>query len=203
MPIQIPDAGELRDKVRVLEFVRVSPHRCRCAQVSESDTGQKSAQWTWREKRKAWAKVTPTDRTAIFANTGVGGREVELILRRQGLDLTNAIEWKKQFCFLTSVTPLGPGHLLVRAALAEPVECRIDGDKPMCFPAVRAEKYIRHAQEAPMSVNDRALVLVTPKQVTLTPGHLVWVKDEPWEILVPHELDPYKNEYELGRRVEL
>lgn len=185
MADKAPDAGTLNQKVRVLA----------CTPMDEEKTA-----WEWTEVRKAWAAAEPVEGTAVFANSGVGGRKVVFTLRRQRLDLSNAIRWRERFCLLTSVAPLGPGHLTVTAALVEPVECVSDG---MRFPAVRTEKYVGHAQEWPMSVNELTLVLVTPKAITLKPGHLVYMEEQPWEILVPHELDPYKNEYEVGRRSEL
>lgn len=54
-----------------------------------------------------------------------------------------------------------------------------------------------------MSVNELGLVLVVPKAITLRPGYLVEVRGAAWEVLVPHELDQYKNEYEIGRRLDL
>ena len=54
-----------------------------------------------------------------------------------------------------------------------------------------------------MSVNELGLVLVTPKAVKLRSGCLVEVRDSAWEVLVPHELDEYKNEYEIGKRADL
>ena len=54
-----------------------------------------------------------------------------------------------------------------------------------------------------MSANELGLVLVTPKPITLRPGSLVEVRGAAWEVLVAHELDRYKNEYEIGRRVDL
>ena len=71
------------------------------------------------------------------------------------------------------------------------------------FPGVLTEKYVRHGQEWPMSVNELGLVLVTPKAVTLPPGGLVEARGALWEILAPHELDEFKNEYEIGRTVDL
>ena len=61
----------------------------------------------------------------------------------------------------------------------------------------------RHGQEWPMSVNELGLVLVTPKAVTLPPGGLVEARGALWEVLAPHELDAFKNEYEIGRTVDL
>ena len=54
-----------------------------------------------------------------------------------------------------------------------------------------------------MSVNELGLVLVTPKAVKLRPGCLVEVRRSAWEVLVPHELDEFKNEYEIGKRADL
>lgn len=54
-----------------------------------------------------------------------------------------------------------------------------------------------------MSVNQLGLVLVVPKAITLEPGRLVKARGALWEVLVPHELDEYKNEYEIGRTVDL
>lgn len=54
-----------------------------------------------------------------------------------------------------------------------------------------------------MSVNDLELVLVVPKAIRLEPGRLVECLGAVWEVLVPHELDEFKNEYEIGRRAEL
>ena len=73
----------------------------------------------------------------------------------------------------------------------------------MTFPGVLTEKYARHEQAWPMSANELGLILVTPKAITLRPGCLVEARDAVWEVLVPHELDPSKNEYEIGRRTDL
>ena len=84
------------------------------------------------------------------------------------------------------------------------VTLRADGMAAgMTFPGVLTEKYARHGQEWPMSVNELGLVLVTPKAVKLRSGCLVEVRGSAWEVLVPHELDEYKNEYEIGKRADL
>ena len=78
-----------------------------------------------------------------------------------------------------------------------------DGDQDMSFPGILTEKYLAHRQEWPMSVNDMELVLVVSKIIQLRPGRLVECLGASWEVLVPHELDEFKNEYEIGRRAEL
>ena len=116
------------------------------------------------------------------------------------------MSWGGQHLFLTSIVPMGRNHMEVDTAVVtvDTVELQEDDEtEPMTFPGVLTEKYARHAQEWPMSTNDLVLVLVTPKPIVLRPGSLVKVRGTMWEVLVPHELDEYKNEYELGRLVDL
>ena len=129
-----------------------------------------------------------------------------MIVRRQPLTLHHALRWGDTHLFLTSITPMGRNHLEVDAAVVrvETVRQMAERDAVVqTFPGVLTEKYVRHGQEWPMSVNELGLVLVTPKAVTLPPGGLVEARGALWEILAPHELDAFKNEYEIGRTVDL
>jgi len=203
MPLTIPDAGELRDKVRLLEFCSPCPKTCPCGANETEPEGPIS--WEWVQYRRAWAKATPTARMAIFATTGVGSHEVEFILRRQRFGLGNAIEWKGKFCFPTSVEPLGLGHLLVKAAQVRPLPCKgveRNTEREIKFPAVVTEKYMGHVQDEPMAQNAVRLVLVVPKPIQLKLGSLVELPDAPYWVKTPHELDPDKTEYEVERTVE-
>ena len=101
---------------------------------------------------------------------------------------------------------MGRNHLEVDAAVVKVDTVRQMAEREavvQTFPGVLTEKYVRHGQEWPMSVNELGLVLVTPKAVTLPPGGLVEARGALWEILAPHELDEFKNEYEIGRTVDL
>lgn len=199
MPNAVPDAGELRDKVRLLDFRKGG---CPCA---GADGPKTESTWDWVEYKKAWAKATPTGRMAIFSNSGVGSHEVEFILRRQRFSLGNAIEWKGRFCLPTSVEPLGPGHLLVKAAQVRLLPCKgvdRDTEREVKFPAVVTEKYMGHVQDEPMAQNTVRLVLVVPKSIRLKLGSLVELPDAPYWVKIPHELDPDKNEIEIERVVE-
>lgn len=217
MTERIPDAGELNQKVRLLSIREVSPcEHCEqkdlCAQAPvDGDCpcrdGDTPVTWTWKEYRKAWAKVTQTERMAIYANSGVGSREAELVLRRQSFTLVDAILWKEQFCLPTSITPLGPGHLLVRAALVPLRTCKgVDREtgRGLEFPAVVTERYQGHQQLEPMAQNAVRLVLVTPKCIKLQLGSLVTVGEDPdpWWVKIVHEVDEYKHEAEIERTVE-
>lgn len=162
--------------------------------------------WEWVTVRRAWGQVEQTTKTNLFSKVGVGARDAAVVIRRQPLTLHNALRWKGQHLFLTAITHRDRGHLDVAAALVIPDTVRLRADETIegkTFPGVLTEKYVRHEQEWPMSVNELGLVLVTPKAIALRPGCLVEVRDAAWEVLVPHELDQYKNEYEIGRRVDL
>lgn len=182
------DAGQLNQLVRVLE-------------LRETSAGV----WEWQEKRKAWASVQLEEKKNLFSSIGIGARDVTMILRRQSINEHNAILWKGQHCFLTSVVEEGRLHLRVKAALVQPVECRRHIRKKPAeqFPGILTEKYLKHEQLTPMSRNVLQLALVTPKAITLNPGDLVETQGVKWEVTVAHTLDQFKNEYEIERTVDL
>ena len=172
------DAGKLNKAAQVLELRETAP-----------------GVWEWVPARRTWASITLQPKTNLFSKVGIGARNAAVIVRRQPLTL-----------FLTSIVPMGRNHLEVDAAVVrvETVRQMAERDTVVqTFPGVLTEKYVRHGQEWPMSVNELGLVLVTPKAVTLPPGGLVEARGALWEILAPHELDAFKNEYEIGRTVDL
>lgn len=202
-----PDAGELRENVEVLNC---TPPGCEASCEAPCEIchlAMSSPQWAWRTVRQAYAKAEITNRLAIFANSGVAGRETTFTIRRQGITLRNAIRWKGGHYFITSVEPLGSAHLTVRAALVQfrPVCKGVEAGtkREITFPGVVAERYMGHTQEEPMAQNTIRLTLVTPKAIVLKLGSIVDVGDPaPYWVKVPHELDPDKNEYEIERIVE-
>lgn len=206
--MKAPDAGELRERVSIAVCVPSGcPDPCgyscdRCEHADQTD------RWEWRLVRRAYAKAEISNRLAIFSNTGVAGRETTFTLRRQGLTLRNAIFWRDEFYFLTSVEPLGPAHLTVRSAKVRlRYQCRgvqAGTGLEITFPAVAAERYQGHRQEEPMAQNEVSLVLVTPKAIALKLGSLVDLGDgqPPFWVKVAHLLDGDKNEYEITRTIE-
>lgn len=183
------NAGKLDKPVQVLE-------------LRETAAGV----WEWAPVRRAWAGITMQARTNLFSQVGIGARDAAIVLRRQTLTLHNAIRWGTRHLFLTAITERGRGHLDVEAALVRVEAVRLRPDRntaALTFPGVLTELYARHAQERPMSINELGLALVVPKEIVLRPGCLVEARGAAWEILVPHELDEFKNEYEIGRTVDL
>lgn len=181
------NAGKLDQLVRILEL------------------GAVEGGFAWAERRKAWAHAELTDRTNIFSSVGLGARTAVFTIRRQSVDLSCAILWGEQHCFLTAITPTPDKvHLTVTAAMVTLADCVADADRETAgpaFPAALTEKYVRHERLEPMDEATVCYVLVTPKAVTLAVGSLVTVNGTAYHVLAAHELDPYKNEYEAERAV--
>lgn len=135
---------------------------------------------------------------------GVGAHGVIFTIRKsRTLTLHNALRRRGQFCFLTSIVDGDPGFQMVKAALREPVDCIQDADRAPqgCrFPGILTEKYAGHEQLDPHAEVTGDFVLVTPKIVTLVPGSWVTVNGAYFLVRAPHELDPFKNEYEIRRK---
>lgn len=178
------DAGALNERIEVLKLMKVGET------------------YTWEVERRSWAKAELTARRNNFSAHGIGATGVKLTIRRQGLTLGNAIRLNGQHCFLTSIQPLGRNHLTVEAALVEVSLCE-DKYTGTVFPAIPTEKYLRHEQEVPMAVNTMEYVLVTPKAIELLTGETVTVDGVKCPIHVAHTLDPNKNEFEIGRKVDI
>ena len=177
-------SSRLKDKVQILTL----------------GTSEAAESYTWSPLASRWAAVEYDTSQNLFSRIGIGTRGVRVALRMQPLTLHQALCWRDKHLFLTAIRDHDNEYLELEAALVTVETCQSDGVR---FPGVLTEKYLSHAQEWPMSVNELRLVLVVPKAIVLRPGHLVDVRGAEWEILVPHELDEYKNEYEIGRAVEL
>lgn len=178
------DAGALNERIEVLELQKVG------------------STYQWQRARRSWAKAVLTMKRNNFSVHGIGAAGITFTIRRQELTLGHAIRWRGQHCFITGILPMGRLHLVVEAALVEITAC---GDRYTggSFPGIVTEQYLGHQQLEPMAINTLRHVLVTPKPIALTPGKLVDVAGTPWPIRVAHILDPWKNEYEIERVVDL
>ena len=162
--------------------------------------------WEWVAVRQAWARIELQNKTNLFSKVGIGARDASIVIRRQSISLHNALRCGGRHFFLTSIVQRGRNHLDIGAAVVtmDIIQLIPAGEKSgMTFPGVLTEKYMGHTQEWPMSANELRLVLVVPKPIVLRPGSLVGARGAEWEVLVPHELDAFKNEYEIGRTVDL
>ncbi len=178
------DAGALDDRAEVLELER------------------SGSSYRWRTARRTWACVEPTLKRNNWSVHGIGTAGVTATLRRQALTLGHALRWRGQHCFITGILPMGRMYMTVEAALVTVSDCE-DKYSGIHFPGIMTERYLRHEQLEPQAVNVLRHVLATPKCITLTPGRLVEVDGTPWPIRTAHTLDPWKNEYEIERTVDL
>ena len=193
------DAGSLDQRLELLEL-----------KETEENT------WEWVSAGRLWAAVTMDGGRNLFSTVGIGARNAKLVLRRRPLTLHQALWWKGQHLYLTSVTERDRTHLDVQAALVTVAACSAQryttgmgqGNRPVkqelpsqTFPGVLTEKYVRYEQEDTYAKSRRCLVLVTPKAVTLKEGDLVTVKEGPaaavYNVQACHVLDEFKNEYEI------
>lgn len=205
------EVGKLDERVEVLELVQtqkmsgVGAGLCAGPTDPAADTrggAEAAPYYAWQTVRRTWGSVKLSERKNIYSVHGIGAAGVTVILRRQPIDLDSALLWRGQHCLITAIRPLGRLYLSVEAALVELSQCR-DPETGARFPAVMTEEYVQHQQLEPMAVNTHRRVLVTPKAVRLSPGPLVEVDGTPWPVLTPYELDPHKNEYIIGKTVDL
>lgn len=178
------DAGELRERIEVLELQRTEKA------------------YRWQPVRKSWAKAVLSNKRNHFSVHGIGAAGVTFTIRCQNLTLGHAFQHNGQHCFITGIFPEGRQHLRVEAALVVISQCE-DKYTDTTFPGIVTEEYHRHDQLEPQAVNTLRHVLVTPKDILLTPGRLVDVDGVAWPILTAHLLDPWKNEYIIEKVVDL
>ena len=194
-------AGLMLEKIEILSFTQAT-----------------EGEYTWEKAADSWGQITPQAARSLYSVNGLAASGVRIFLRKRSLNLNQAIRWKGQHCFLTSIREENRQYLEVTAALVDLVDCRAyrglaaydEYNRPLpteprlisSFPAVLTEKYLRHSQEEPMAVVDICYVLVTPKAIELRTGDLIEIADKRYQLLLCHTLDPHKNEYELLREEE-
>ena len=191
---------------------RTFRHRVEVLELKETASG-----FAWVSAGTRAAAVQQDSKRNLFSSVGLGRPTIRFTMRRCGLTLHQALRLHGMHCFLTEITPItGDRHFMtVTAALVEPVPCSVirrvrvrdpvllrptlEEERTVGFPACLTEKYVKFDAGIPNSVTEQCYVLVTPKAVQLRAGELVHVRDEPWRVQTHHELDDYKNEYEIVR----
>lgn len=191
---------------------RTFRHRVEVLELKETASG-----FAWVPAGTRAAAVQQDSKRNLFSSVGLGRPTIRFTMRRCGLTLHQALRLHGMHCFLTEIAPMADDRhfMTVTAALVEPVPCSVtrrervrdpvllrptlEQEKIVAFPACLTEKYVKFDPGIPNSVTEQCYVLVTPKAVQLRAGELVHVRDEPWRVQIGHELDEYKNEYEVVR----
>lgn len=173
--------------------------------------------YAWKERighGKLWAKVEYPSQRNIFSSIGLSARSIKFTVRkRDDITLHNAILYQEKHCFLTDIKELDRAYMEILAALVEPRACTVERtgeptldelNRPVygeperiTFPGYLVEKYISYKQNEPMVTQVKQYVLVVPKAVKLGVGEIVKIDDVPYVVAIAHELDEYKNEYEI------
>ena len=196
------NAGDFRWQVDILAFTEVE-----------------DGQYAWTPVDRVWAKMERQSRVAVYAKYGVSADSIKFTIHsRPGLSLHNALRFvssDNEHCFLTGIDPSIPGFLTLTVALTAVRGCVVERTKttrgalnrpevsklpPLIFPGIVTEKWIRQEQSEPMSYSETRYILVTPKVISVEVGELVRIDDREYEVVIPHTLDSYKNEYEVLRR---
>lgn len=182
--------GDLRERVEILT----------CGQNADG------TEMAWRTERSVWANVQPSTARTIFSTAGLSAPGVEILLRWQPLERTQALRWRGRHVYITDIKPRDLSHLLVTGAIVPVSQCVADvhaGSGTLRFPAVLTEKYLKHEQLEPYAINLITYVLVTPPDVELQRGGLVQVDGTAYEVQLAHVLDSTKREYEIVRKEDL
>lgn len=190
------DPAKLRERVQVMELQK------------------EGTVWSWQPVAETWAQVKVDGKKNLFSTVGIGARNAALVLRARDIDLHNAILWKGQHLFLTSIILQDNRRYIdVQAALVQPVTCTAQErnfdrgtlgqavekkGETITFPACLTEKYVgyedmdgRYAQ-APITY-----VLVTPKAIEMHVGQIVHMDGKAMSVMKCHVMDEWKNEYEV------
>lgn len=196
------DAGSLSERLELLELQETGP-----------------GVWEWVSTLLLWGQVEVDGGKNLFSSVGIGARNAKLVVRTRPLTLHQALRWRGQHLFLTSITKLDRTHLSVQAALVEPVSCLAtrtedtvgEAGRPVTgetmrvmFPGIITEQYVRYERQETHGENDAGYVLVTPKEIALQAGDLVKVQEGPvksvYHVTACHVLDGHKSEYEIAWR---
>lgn len=186
--------GELKDKIQVLALAN------------------KDNAYSWSTEANIWAKVEPIRGYNIISKIGHSVKAMKFTIRKRVLTRHQAISWRDKHYMLTDIDEINRMYYEVTAGEIEPVQCSASRDvatkdelnRPILdrqalgsFPAYLVEKYYAHKQETPRAVTDITYVLVTPKAIMLEAGDLVTIASDVYYVWLVHQLDEFKNEYEI------
>lgn len=177
--------------------------------------------YSWATARTIYAGAEEQPHKNIFSEVGIGVQSVKFTIRKQDVTLSNAFSWHGDHYFLTRIEEFRRLYYEVTAAKIEPKTCTVKrlpspeldsgSNRPkklklevvMTFPGYLTEKYMGFMQQTPQAQAVKTFVLVTPKQIALKVADLIVIESSTYQVQVPHELDEYKNEYEIYARTDV
>ena len=191
--------GKLRERGQILTL------------VSEENA------YRWEASGGIWCEVKETGKKNLFSKVGIGTVGAEITVRENShLTCHNALLVRGQHFFLTDIAREGiaPRYYKIQAAFVSPetaivtrtkvtIEANgipINGEITVAeCPVCLTEKYIRSADEKAQVENTCRLVAVAPKVLECLPGDIMEILGRKYRVEVCHNMEPYKNEYEIER----
>jgi len=177
---------------------------------------QEENKYFWANNGGVWVQVVFDGKKNLFSAVGAGVRNGVFTMRLGcPVGMENALFYRGKHYFITNIKDLDRFYMEVTAAEVEPTPCsymeRIvtwdeynrpvekDGET-IAFPACITEKYAGFSQNSISAESEVTLVMVTPKVIDLPVGGSVQIGDKPFYVEAAHNLDAYKNEYEISQR---
>ena len=169
------------------------------AAVTLYGAAQESGNVVREEKGTFWAQTRPTGKRSIFASFGLAAEEYEFITRCSSALPCDTLRMNGIDYFVTSAEREALSWYKILAARVTISSCRRGNTE---FFGVLTEKYAANNDEEAYRSDERTVILVTPKLAMLREGDEVEIDAKSVYIVrLSHDLDPYKNEYEIwGRR---
>lgn len=146
--------------------------------------------------------VEQTKSRGIWSAYATTSEQFRIKTRLDDITLFDTLKWGDIDLWVHSIFEKELGFLEILACRADISNFTLENNR---FFGSLAEKYVKYEEPIePYSEVQQAMVLVVPKLVSLRAGELV--KDDMNRCFVvhcPHELDTYKNEYEVFRRYDV
>ena len=166
--------------------------------------------------RSLWMEAAETGRKNLFSQAGIGADGAEFTIRSCDLTLHDAILWNGRHYFLTNIERAGIHPVYFRVSAAR-VPCetvtvfraatsRDDLSRAKrtereigSFPGCITEKYLGEEVGKSHLELEKRRVAVAPKAAVYRPGDVFEILGERWRVVLCHDLEAWKNEYEIER----
>ena len=152
----------------------------------------------WSAVRNVWARKEQLAKTNVFSKIGFGTDTVKFTIRACDVTMHNAIQHGGYHYIITDIENQDHRYLVLTTAKVRLTEVS-RGPDAGSFKAILTEKWKGYAVDAVKSTNEDRIVMVTPKSVTVAVNEILTIRGGYWYVEIQHELDEFKNEYEIVR----
>ena len=153
----------------------------------------------WATVRSVWAQKEKSAKTNVFSRIGFGTDTVKFVIRNTAITMHNAIQVDGYHHIITNIEEIDNRYLILTTAKVRLTEVS-RGPDAGTFKAILTEKWNGYTIDAAKSTNEDRLVMVVPKAVTVAVNDVLTIAETYWYVEIQHELDEFKNEYEIVRR---